>query len=264
MDVDLTLAKARRNSLKEDDNKDVFLVCIFKMGEANQEEAAKFLEDFVATMRLRGGKVQLRSRRPQLWNVVEGLDHHVEPNHLNPATFDFNAIVIAGFTSTMDVHAWWNSNEVFELLKWRSSMEKIGIFTFDGIGPACDFTDRQRMTFGNKTLFVELLQMQSFKPMQQYVDDYKRFAGVGSTDVAKAKVHLLFAEGASGVLMNEYPLDLACASTWKNKLEAQGWYDSGTYQNSLLPLRAQYSRSLVMILPVCDEEYDRHEAKGSR
>merc|ERR1719401_806048 len=186
---------------------------------------------------------------------MDGREHNVEPNHLNPAVFDCNAVVILGFKSSSDVHGWWNSDEVFEILKWRSCMEKIGLFLIDGLQESCDFTDRQRAAFGDRIMLLELIKMESFKPMQQYVDSYKRFAEAAGTDLGQ-KCNLYFAEGVSGVLMNEFPLEAACASSWRSKAEVNVWYDSEMYQNLLLPQRSQFSRCFAVVLPIFEEKLE--------
>lgn len=39
-----------------------------------------------------------------------------EPNHLNPAIFDCDSILVAGFWDLEQVHSWWASDEVVLLL----------------------------------------------------------------------------------------------------------------------------------------------------
>merc|ERR1712048_873211 len=65
--------------------------------------------------------------------------------------------------------------------------------------------------------------------------------------------NLLFAESISGVLMNEFPLDAVCASSWRMKSDAQFFYDSDAYQRQLMGLRRDYSRSFAMLVPLVDE-----------
>jgi len=232
-----------------------FLVCLFKRKENMKLESMKFFDHFARTVRNRGGVIQLRSDKPQFWHIFDGKDNMVEPNHLNPAIFDFNCIVLAAFPSSEEVHTWWNSDEVFEWLKWREPVEKIGIFPVDGLQQGTDVKDQQRLSFGDRMMLFELLKMQKFKPIQQYVDDYKRFAETAAKDIGM-NCHLLFAEGLSSVLMNEFPLDAACASSWRSKEEAHVWYDSDHYHMSLMPSKTHYAKALTIVVPIFEEKLE--------
>mmetsp|Transcript_66805 Transcript_66805/g.134148 ORF Transcript_66805/g.134148 Transcript_66805/m.134148 type:complete len:114 (+) Transcript_66805:64-405(+) len=87
--------------------------------------------------------------------------------------------------------------------------------------------------------------------MQDYVDRYKK-----TIELNKMKKNLLFAEGVSGVLMNEYPLDSACATSWRSKMEVMNWYDDGRYQQELIPVRREYSRCLTLLIPIFEDRID--------
>merc|ERR1711963_413135 len=103
-----------------------FLICLFRIDEGAFQLGVNFINQLQATVRKKGGVIQLRSDKPKFWSIVDGKDHNIEPNHLNPAVFEFNSIMLAGFPNSEDVQTWWNSDDVFKLLMWRECMEKIG------------------------------------------------------------------------------------------------------------------------------------------
>lgn len=216
------------------------------------QAAARFINNVESTVRASGGNIQIRTDKPKDWEIFDGKDNFTEPNHLNPAIFDFGCILVAGFKTTHDVYAWWNSDPVFEILKYRSPVEKMGVYVVDGLQPSYDVSDHNKVAFGERLVLVEFVNMQSFKPVQQYVDNYRLFAERSLTEIGM-DCNLLFAEGVSGVLMNEFPLDAATASLWRMKSDAQFFYDSDSYQRQLLPLRKDFSRSFALVIPIFDE-----------
>lgn len=231
---------------------DLFVVCLFKCNETDPHSGLAFIDDLEETVAKCDGKVQLRTDMPKDWEIFDGKDNFREPNHLNPAIFHFQSIMIAGFSSTKDVVAWWNSDIVFELLKYRTAVEKMGVFTIEGLRQSYDVTDDRKAAFGERLALLEFMNMQSFKPVQQYVDNYRLFAERSLTELGM-DCNLFFADGVSGVLMNEFPLDAVCGSSWRMKTDAQFFYDSDSYQRQLMYLRREYSRSVVMLVPMIDE-----------
>eukprot|EP00415_Alexandrium_ostenfeldii_P001394 UN1394 len=185
---------------------------------------------------------------------MDGQDHFVEPNHLHPAAFDFNCFIVCGFQTLDEVHLWWNSDEMFEIVKDRDAIEKMGIFEIQGLRPSIDVDDRSRFTIGDRFIMLELMKSEAFKPMQDYVDSYQRV-----TERFNYTKNLLFAEGVSGVLMNEYPLDSACSSGWRSKADARNWYDTDRYQRELMPLRKEYARCLTLLVPIFEDRIEDFE-----
>jgi len=231
---------------------DNFVVCLFKRNEKNHDAAHDFINGVEATVRASGGNIQIRTDKPKDWEIFDGKDNFTEPNHLNPAIFDFNCILVAGFRTTHDVHEWWNSDPMFERLKYRSPVEKMGVYVIEGLQQSYDISDHSKVAFGERLVLMEFINMQCFKPVQQYVDNYRLFAERSLTEIGM-DCNLLFAEGVSGVLMNEFPLDAALASFWRMKSDAQFFYDSDSYQRHLLSLRKDYSRSFALVVPMFDE-----------
>jgi uncharacterized protein (DUF1330 family) len=231
---------------------DHFVVCLFKPHEKMQDAAAQFILRVEATVRGSGGKIQIKTDKPKEWELFDGKDNFTEPNHLNPAIFDFNCVMVAGFRNTHDVYAWWNSDPVFEILKYRSPVEKMGVYVVEGLQRSYDVSDHNKVAFGERLVFMEFINMQSFKPVQQYVDNYRIYAERTMQEIG-IECNLLFSEGVSGVLMNEFPLDACVASFWRMKSDAQFFYDSESYQRQLLVLRRDYSRSFAMLCPMFDE-----------
>mmetsp|Transcript_31828 Transcript_31828/g.56180 ORF Transcript_31828/g.56180 Transcript_31828/m.56180 type:complete len:271 (+) Transcript_31828:98-910(+) len=231
---------------------DQFVIILFKSNEADKMGALDFINRVEDSIRDWEGNIQLRTDKPKDWEIFDGKDHFREPNHLNPAIFDLNCIMVAGFRSTIDVHAWWNSDQVFSLLKYRSSIDKMGVFIVEGLQSSYDVIDEKRVAFGERLVLLELINMEAFKPVQQYVDNYRLFSERALTEIGM-DCNLFFAEAISGVLMNEYPLDACCASSWRMRSDAQFWYDSDYYTTQLLPLRQDFSRSFTILVPMVDE-----------
>merc|ERR1712232_838208 len=111
-----------------------------------------FLDTLDKTVRGCGGNIQLRSQKPETWEFLDGKNHFREPNHLNPAIFDFDAITLAGFSSAEELHTWWNSDHLFNLLKSRDCIEKMGIFVVEGLQQSFDVRDRNRLGYGEKII----------------------------------------------------------------------------------------------------------------
>lgn len=224
---------------------DHFVICLFKTLDGAFNVAMKFVNEFEKTVRDCGGMVHLRADNPKSWEIFDGKDHFVEPNHLNPAIFDFNCISVLGFRSLEDLHTWWHSDEVHDVLSLRESVEKLGVFVVEGLQKSIDLEERNRWQVGDRMVLFEFMKISNFQPIQQYVDQYQRLIdriGLGST--------LLFAEGVSHVLMSEFPIDYACATSWRMKSEARRWYDTELYQQHLLRLRKEDARCLTILIPI--------------
>lgn len=232
---------------------DQFVVCLFRRNEQEPEAAKKFIETYESIVRSCGGNVQIRTGRPKEWEVFDGRDNFREPNHLNPAIFDFTDVLVAGFRSTHDVHAWWSSDDIFGILKYRSCIDKMGVYIIEGLQQSFDVENHASVAFGERLVFMEFLSMNCFKPVQQYVDNYRLFAERSLTEIGM-DCNLMFAESIDGVLMNEFPLDAVICSSWRMKSDALFFYDSESYQTQLLVLRRDYSRSLAMLMPMFDEK----------
>lgn len=235
---------------------DIFGLCLFKRSaEVDRRAQLEYINTFEKSVRSYGGNIQLRSDYPQSWDIIDGKDQHVEPNHLNPAIFDVNSVMIIAFPSRDEMTMWWDSDLVFELLKFRQPIEKMGIFIFEGLAQSWDIGDSRKVAFGDKICLLEFHKMLSFKHMQQYVDDYKRFAERAPKEIGMP-CNLLFSEGVSGVLANEFPLEAACASTWRIKTDVHLWYDTEMYQESLYPVRNEFARTLTLMLPLHEERLE--------
>mmetsp|Transcript_25734 Transcript_25734/g.58564 ORF Transcript_25734/g.58564 Transcript_25734/m.58564 type:complete len:269 (-) Transcript_25734:70-876(-) len=232
---------------------DQFVCFLFRFKEKAQVEATQFVDRLIQSVRDRGGKLQTRSDNAKLWEVVDGGVHLEEPNHLNPAIFDFTSIALAGFSTLEEVQMWWNSDQVFNILKFRDPIEKMGIYVIEGLQKSTDLLERNRFHFGDRILFFEFMKTLSFRPLQQYVDDYKRAAETAKQTVGK-DCSLLFAESVSTIFFNEFPLDMVCASSWRMKPDAHQWYDATLYQEHLMPLRKEYSRCLSLLVPIFPED----------
>jgi len=141
---------------------------------------------------------------------------------------------------------------MFGLLKNRASIAKMGIYMVDGLQKAFDIKDRNKITFGEKFVLFEFIRIQAFRPLQQYVDNYKRYSERAVQECG-VDCNLIFSDCISGVFANEFLLEAACASTWRMKNDAHMWYESEVYQGHLAPLRREYSQSLTAIIPICQE-----------
>lgn len=240
-----------------------FLLGLFKKRPDRHRDALRFIYEMEMIIRGAGGKVCVRTDKPDLWDIMDGRDHFAEPNHLNPAIFDCDTILLAGFKDLEEVHSWWASDEVFELMKNRDVvMEKMSLHTIDGLVSSFEGT-KKRATLGDKLLLLEIVQMDSFKPMQRYVDSYKSKAIKAPKDIG-AMCNLLFAEGISGVLINEFPVQVACASCWRTRSDLLSWYEAPGYQKELLPLRYSSARCLTVVLPMWEEKKETFDATRRR
>jgi hypothetical protein len=246
-----------RQLSSEADGPDQFVICLFKRNEKDHQEyqnSQRFINSVEASIRSSGGKIQIRTERLKDWDIFDGKDNITEPNHLNPAIFDFGVLLVGAFSNSHDVYSWWNSDPVFEILKYRTPIEKMGVYVIEGMQQAYDVSDRNhtKVAFGERLVLIEFINMQSFKPVQQYVDNYRIYAEHSLNDIG-IDINMLFAEGVSGVLMNEFPLDAAIASLWRMKSDALLFYDSDAYQRDFMKARKDYSRSLAMLIPIFDE-----------
>jgi len=229
------------------------VVCMVNRREG--EAGLKWVVDFVETIRAVNGKIQLLSSKPESWEVWEGKDHLVEPNHLNPAVFGFNTIVVAAFPDEELIHAWWGSDMVFETMKCRTPIDTLGVFVFDGLAEATDITDAGRIAFGDKYVLFEFHKMICFRPVQQYCDNFRRYCEV-------TRVQPIFSDSVKNTLVNEFPLDAVCATSWKQLLEAKLWRFSDIFQGTMVPSREQHSLCLGVLVPMHEASLaDIHKAR---
>lgn len=231
---------------------DCFVLCLFKRSEIDMAGGLNFTNAFEKSIRSKGGRIPLKSDNPQKWEVLEGKDQFIEANHLQPAIFDFNSVIIGAMRTAEDIQSWWTSDEVFELLKRKDAILKMGVFIVDGLLKGVDTVARHQFAFGDKIVLLELSKVMSFKPLQLYADNYKRFAANAIKEIG-VPCRLLFAEGAQGVLMNDFPLEVTCASTWRSKADAHLWFAATYYQEVLAPPRMDFSRSLTIIIPMFED-----------
>lgn len=233
---------------------DTFVVLLLRAHEDCEEGARHFVTAMEKSVRIHGGKMQMRNDVPKHWQILDGVEHMKAPNHLSPALFDADAILVGAFSCSELLQTWWSSDEVFCLMKARAPMEKIGVFAFDGLQRAYDVRDRSRVgvAFDDKFILIEFIKMQAFKPVQHYVDSYKRLSERPGVELG-ISCNVLFAEGVSVILMNEFPLEAACASTWQIKADAMLWYDAEIYQKHLMPLRREYAVSSALLAPLFEE-----------
>lgn len=235
---------------------DQFLIGVFKRREDAKAEAASFLQAFERTLRTLGARINVNSDNPKKWESIDGREHHVEPNHLNPAAFDFDALVVASFRDDEELHRWWNSDEMFELLKHRTPIAKMGLFVVQGLQEGIDVSERNRMAVGDKFALFEFMKLKAFKPLQLYVDTYKKVAETARQDTG-CHCNLVFAESIHGVLMNEYPLEAACCSLWRSRSDLRlYWYESEKYQKDLKPLREEYADCHTVVIPIMEDNLD--------
>jgi len=226
-----------------------FLVCLLKRKESVKKEALNWCSRFQDTIRDMGGTIVIRVDRSHLWDVVDGRDHHIEPDHLHPAIFDMNGIILASFPTHGDVLRWWTSDAMFELIKWRTEIEKIGLFSTDSLRSFEDSNpERAQACYGDRILLLELMKMYAFKPVQSYVDNYKKCAEQAPNEIG-IRCNLMVSEGITDTFMSEFPLDALCISGWRSKADAGEWCDSPAYTNQLLPDRVHAARCLSMMIP---------------
>jgi hypothetical protein len=235
---------------------DVYVVCLVSRREGEDKQAGiKWVGDFVETVRAVNGKIQLLSSKPESWEVWEGKDHLVEPNHLNPAVFGFNTIAVAAFPDEEVIHAWWGSDMVFKMMQCRTPIDTLGVFVFDGLAKATDITDAGRIAFGDKYVLFEFHKMLCFKPVQQYCDNFRRYCEV-------TRVQPILSDSVKNTLVNEFPLDAVCATAWKQTLEAKLWRDSDIFKGTMVPSREQHSLCLGVLVPMYEASLaDIHKAR---
>lgn len=258
----------RRKSLAVDrtavaEQGDTFLVCMFKSVEGKKDETLDWVDQLVLSIRKAGGKIHVHCHTPKDWEIFEGKDNFVPPNHLNPAVFDFDCFLLVAFDPVAEdqaerkpsehmeapAHTWWKSDEVFELLKRRQNVEKIGIYGVEGMQKGVDVGANAAFNFGEKLMLFEFMIMHSFPPIQRYIDGYKRSSACKDAGV---DVRMILADGVYNTYMKEIQLDAVCASSWRMKSDVTFFYESEKYQKQLMPLRGDYSRSLVILLPIKD------------
>merc|ERR1712224_899036 len=139
-------------------------------------------------------------------------------------------------------------------------MEKMGLFVIEGLQESFDILEHNRLAFGDKLVLFEFVQMLAFRPVQQYVDTYKRIAHeVKQSNDVPIDCKLLFAEAVSGVLMNEFPLDAACASTWRNPAGAALWREMEEYIQILKPMRKHKAHCLSLLIPMFEDIIDQYQ-----
>eukprot|EP00928_Gymnodinium_smaydae_P073814 TRINITY_DN56948_c0_g1_i1.p1 TRINITY_DN56948_c0_g1~~TRINITY_DN56948_c0_g1_i1.p1 ORF type:complete len:275 (-),score=48.93 TRINITY_DN56948_c0_g1_i1:287-1111(-) len=241
---------------------DFFVLCLFKCRADCAEKAGDIIRSLESSIRDKGGTIQMRCDEPKNWHIVDGKDNFKEANHLSPAVFDVEAIVMGAFSTTELIHAWWTSEEVFEIMKWREPVEKMGVYVFDGLQTARDVTETTSLYCSDRFILLELLKMHAFKPVQHYVDCYKRFAERSMQEVG-VECNLLFAEGVRAVLMDEFSLEAACASAWPMRQDMNVFYDSNVYQQELMPMRCDYATCLTMLVPINEDSRSQRASKAA-
>lgn len=228
---------------------DKFVVCIFRFSDPRGAEATAFLETLEKCIAQNEGKVVLRSQAWEEWQVYDGGNNFIAPNHLNPAIFDFNTIMLVGFESFNAVQSWWKSEEMFSCLMRRSAAEKIGIYSFEGLRELQ--TNNERFSFSEKFVYMEFISIQNFRPCQRFLDLYKRFSEKAILEIGM-DCNLLFSDTAHDVFMSEFPLHAMCASGWRLKTDPHFWYDSSSYKQQLLSWREENSVSFAAVIPAVD------------
>jgi len=228
---------------------DKFVVCIFRFSDPSGSEAKQFLERLDSCFSQHDGKVVLRSSCPEDWQVYDGKHNFIAPNHLNPAIFDFNCILLIGFESFNAVQNWWKSEEMFSCLMRRKCAEKIGIYSFDGLRELHHGTEK--FAFAEKFVYMEFLSIQNFRLCQRFLDLYKRFSEKAILEIGM-DCNLLFSDTAHDVFMSEFPLYAMCASGWRLKTDPHFWYDSTSYKHQLQSWREDNSVSFAAVIPVMD------------
>lgn len=242
-------------NLDKDLEPDIFVVFLLKSREGEDKAARELITRFEKSVRMKGGMIQMKSSYPKNWSFLDGFNNYKAPNaekHLTPAVFDMTFVMVGCFPGSEKLHTWWSSDEVFSILKVRGPLEKIGIYAFDGLQKGYDIKETERAAFDDKFILLEFMQMQKFKPVQHYVDCYKRYAERAVYEIGIA-ANLLFAEGVTVVLMNEFPLDACCATSWQHVGDASFWYDAEIYQKQLFPYRRDYAVSLSLLAPLLDD-----------
>jgi len=230
---------------------DTFVLCLIKSVDgADAEDIRDFVEHLELSVRALSGKVQLVSVDSREWLVFDGEEHLVAPDHLSEAYFGFDCLLVCAFGSIDAVHRWWSSDEVFEVLKHRSAIEKLGIHAIDGNLPGFDVTNLEKFNYGDKFMLLELMGMQNFKPMHAYLSEFKRFVDQSQAAKKKTESKLVFADSVLAALMNEIPLDLTLGTFWRLRDDAIAFHNQEAYQQRLKPLRQEFSRSVVMLVPI--------------
>eukprot|EP00929_Paragymnodinium_shiwhaense_P073921 TRINITY_DN37787_c0_g2_i4.p1 TRINITY_DN37787_c0_g2~~TRINITY_DN37787_c0_g2_i4.p1 ORF type:complete len:163 (+),score=44.37 TRINITY_DN37787_c0_g2_i4:62-490(+) len=120
----LLATEQQQLALEELPDAGVFVVCLTKKVKDKDEEAEVFLQKLENTVRVWGGKMQSRTNNKEHWHIVDGKDNFKAPNHLSPAIFDFDSILIPVFSGPEELMTWWSSDEVFELLKEKLCPER--------------------------------------------------------------------------------------------------------------------------------------------
>jgi hypothetical protein len=229
---------------------EVYVVCMIRRKDTpNQQAGVQWVKDLIEVIREFNGQIQLQSWKPEAWEIYEGKDNFVEPNHLNPAIFDFNAIVLAAFPDDEVVQAWWGSDKVFEMMKYRDPIDAVGIYTVDGMAVASDVKDPARIAFGDKYVLFEFHKMLSFKPMQQYCDSFYRYAQA-------SRVKPIFSDSIKNTLCNEFPLDAVCGTSWKQLLEAKLWRNNDVFQSTMVDARSDHGLCLSILIPMYEATVD--------
>lgn len=229
---------------------DKFVVCIFRFSDPRSAAANAFLEELETCISQNDGKVVLRSQNMDEWQIYDGKDNLIAPNHLSPAIFDVNTIMLLGFESFNAVQAWWKSEEMFGCLMRRAAAEKIGIYSFEGLREL-QTGDTARFAFAEKFVHMEFLSIQDFRPCQRFLDLYKRFSEKAILEIGM-DCNLLFSDTAHDVFMSEFPLQAMCASGWRLKTDPHFWYESVSYKEQLLGERERNSVSFAAVIPVTD------------
>lgn len=239
---------------------DKFVVCIFRFSDPKSSESREFTDKLEACVTQHDGKVVLRSLYSEDWQLYDGKNNFIAPNHLNPAIFDFNCILLLGFESFNAVQGWWKSEEMFSCLMRRTCAEKIGIYSFDGLRELQK--NEERFAFSEKYVYMEFLSIQNFRPCQRFLDLYKRFSEKAILEIGM-DCNLLFSDTAHDVFMSEFPLHAMCASGWRLKTDPHFWYDSSSYKQQLQQWREENSVSFAAVIPVADPKAEQEKASGA-
>mmetsp|Transcript_19762 Transcript_19762/g.44388 ORF Transcript_19762/g.44388 Transcript_19762/m.44388 type:complete len:311 (+) Transcript_19762:140-1072(+) len=238
------------------------VICLMRRRKEEPAAFASFVKNLEHTVRNNGGKIQVKHKDPEGWDVHDGIQNLKPENHLSQPCFECDCIVVAVFRNDDDVHAWFSCDDMFHLLSERTKpLEKLSIHAVPGLLPGFDLLDQDKVNFGEKFILLELIRFHSSKDMQRYVMDFRRFADEETLaasralqdGVAIADVKVLFADHISSTYMHEIRLDIATATMWRRKEDAGLFYESDHYQNVLRATREKYSECLTMLLPLTSD-----------
>mmetsp|Transcript_27530 Transcript_27530/g.71432 ORF Transcript_27530/g.71432 Transcript_27530/m.71432 type:complete len:272 (-) Transcript_27530:73-888(-) len=227
-------------------SRDTYVLCVFDFEDPADDVASKFITNLLEGIHLYNAEVVLHSRDKDNWHVIEGKQHLEAQDHLSPAIFDFNYMVLTVWDSFPQVQEWWRSNELFSNIKLRHALGqpmKMGVYSFDGVFPVEPETCRY--------LFLEFLSFNRFREMQAYLDMYKRYGQKAVLEIG-IDVRVLFCGTPHDTLLSEFPIDGVVATGWKLKTDPSFWFTAPSYRKDLEGLRQQNSTSLTVVIPLQD------------